>query len=283
MNESSKDPRTLVSVDGFFSANYPEISRWAMEITSYDRSISEDLIHDAYLKLLRRRPDLTVDDPNAYVYVAMRNTYRSQIRGRKRISDVDIPIFEDLLERDFFQDPRWALSVSDSLVEICEFACSKRRTTISASLLIFRYFLGYSSQDLSKVSNRSGSVIDTRLAAFRRDVGLQVLGAGTRAPLLGRSVAWIESSLFEQLRERVFRTRLGRCIPPKEMRRAYRWKSGRPDREELSHLSSCRECLEAAHQLLRIESLEQRHPLDVVRTERSLHRSSLPHCQSSAS
>jgi len=101
MNESSKDPRTGVSVDGFFSANYSEISKWAMEITSFDRSISEDLIHDAYLKLLRTRQDLSSVDPNAYVYVSMRNTYRSQIRGIKGVSYADAPILEELLETSF--------------------------------------------------------------------------------------------------------------------------------------------------------------------------------------
>jgi len=269
MNESSKDPRTGASVDGFFSANYSEISKWAMEITSFDRSISEDLIHDAYLKLLRTRGDLSTVDPNAYVYVAMRNTYRSQIRGKKNAANTDAPILDDLLETAFFQDPRSAFSVSDSLVEICEVACSKRRARIASSLLILRYFLGYSSEDLSKVSNRSRNAVDSRLAVFRRELATQMR---TTTPLFsfGSRVTWVETKIFEQLRERIFRTPLGRCIPLKQLKRAYRWKSGRPDREELGHLVSCRACLEMANRLLKIDSLEQRHPLDIVRNERLL-------------
>ena len=269
MNESSKDPRTGVSVDGFFSANYTEISRWAMEITSFDRSISEDLIHDAYLKLLRTRKDLSTVDPNAYVYVSMRNTYRSQLRGIKNISHPDAPILDDVLETAFFQDPRLALSVSDSLVEICEIACSKRRSRIAASLLILRYFLGYSAEDLSKVSNRSRNAVDTRLAVFRREIAIQLRSASVRFSL-GSQVTWIETKIFDELRDRIFRTPLGRCIPMDQLRRSYRWKSGRPDREELSHLVSCKRCLDMANRLLKIDSLEQRHPLDILRNERLL-------------
>ncbi len=269
MSESSKDPRTDASVDGFFSTNYTEISRWAMEITSFDRSISEDLIHDAYLKLLRSRRDLSTVDPNAYVYVSMRNTYRSQIRATKNVIHADMPLLDDLLETKFFQDPRLALSVSDSLVEICEVACAKRRSMIAASLLILRYFLGYSIEDLSKVSNRSRNAVDTRLAVFRREIAGQLRTTAPRSSL-GGQVTWIETKTFEQLRERIFRTPLGRCIPLNQLKRAYRWKSGRPDREELSHLVSCRTCLETANRLLKIDSLEQRHPLDILRSERLL-------------
>ena len=54
------------------------------------------------------------------------------------------------------------------------------------------------------------------------------------------------------------------------MRRAYRLKSGRPDRDELSHLASCKTCLEAANLLLKVEPLEHRHPLDILRGENLL-------------
>ncbi len=238
-----------------------------MEITSYDRFVSEDLIHDAYLKLLRCR-ELSVADPNAYVYVSMRNTYRSQIRREQHQLDIETPSSSEFLEQASFQDPNRTLLTSDRLVEICETACIRSRKTISASLLLLRYFLGYSIEDLSKVANRSRNVIETRLSTFRRDLAQTTgveLPPGGRAP--GATV-WTGDLTLEKLRRRIFRTPLGRCLSSTQMRRAYRWKSSRPDRDELAHLASCDKCLDAANELLKIETLEQRHPLDVLRSER---------------
>lgn len=254
-------PGTTVSIEKFFTSNYVQIRKWAMEIVSYDRAASEDLIHDSYLKLMRLADKREIADPNAYVYVAMRNTYRSQLRLQSLLPVEQMPeAFSG------YCDPSRVMSAFETLLEICEFACSRRTETVAASLFIFRYFLGYPPRDLSKIANRSRSAIDTRLTAFRREIQSLSLQVAFRSRGSDEDLkVWSDASSYDALQSKIFASKIGKCVSQTQMKRAFRLNSGGPDRDQLAHMTSCRKCLDAANWMLNIDLLAQRDPADALR------------------
>lgn len=256
--------------DEFFQENYSDLKRWALRITSNDRELAEDILHDVYLRVSTRndRPE-SIESVNAYFYAAIRNGFISHLRWRGRKGWFQLSAAGAELEITPFMifDPRSALKVQEELRAICGYACERKSTSISASILILRFIHGYYTAEVVKVINRSRNAVEARLLKARREVNEHLFGRhqakGERSwPGSGRIIR--SDELLDELRQVVFNARDGRCMPDEKLKRAYRSATGSLDRLELSHLVSCPECLDNVNRLLRIPLLNERHPLDSI-------------------
>jgi DNA-directed RNA polymerase specialized sigma24 family protein len=270
MSESFDGYRGTAFLERYFVSNYTEISRWAMQIAQ-DRSTSEDLVHDAFLKLSRATPSRAMADLNSYVYVSMRNTFRTNVqKGRRFLPEASANDNHTLSER--ADEVALAQSrVAEELFSICEYACSRKSRSISASILILRFFLGYFPAEISRVVNRSRNSVDLRIAAFRRELEDQRAVSSNSTENAASSLPTYGSDdLFERLRAQIGRSVEGRCFTVPDLKRVYRKDSNSPSRKELSHLVSCETCLDLANSLLRLAPLSQRNPIDSLRSQTTI-------------
>jgi RNA polymerase sigma factor (sigma-70 family) len=258
--------------DSFFQENYPALKRWALQITSNDRELAEDLLHDVYLRVSQRtdQPD-SIDSLNAYLYTAIRNGFISHLRRRTRLGWFQLSATDELdVKPSMIVDPRTGLKVQEELRAICNYACERKSTSISASILILRFIHGYYSAEVARVINRSRNAVEARLLKARREVAQHLTGSsenenGFQVAARSRERRIVPAAdLLGELRQVVFSASEGRCMSGEKLRRAYRSASGGLDRSELSHLVSCAQCLNNVNRLLRMPLLNERHPLDSI-------------------
>lgn len=248
----------LRSVEQFFSANYDDIRRWAMSVTGRHMMIADDVVHDAYLKLLKAGDrSLEVRHPEGYIFVAIRNSFLTHIRKNGPPCPESSPEHE-IEDLEFAPQ---AASASERLFSVCEFVCARRTQSIAASFLILRYFLGYPPEEVSMIVKRSRNNIDSRLSVFRKEL-LAIARDKTRAfPSFSRT-AGFEVDLARDLRAVVFGSSVGECLAESRIRDLYVRNYGSPNRTELGHLVGCFDCLEKINAILEVPSLTARHPLD---------------------
>ncbi len=273
MNVYSNTRNESASYDHFFQENYKTLQRWALQITAYDRELAEDLLHDVYVRFNQRqeRPE-NVDSVHGYLYVAMKNAYVTYLRKKTRTASHQL----SLLDHEFADnatlivDPRSAIKVHDELRSICEYACARKMTSISASILILRFFHGYFSAEVSRVVNRSRNAVEARLLKARHEAATQLINPSKTEKVRSSQTNSFEAlikpraDLLMELRERVFSSVTGACFSTEGLRRFYRKAENGVSREQLSHLVSCRECLDAVNGLLHMPMLSERHPLDTL-------------------
>jgi DNA-directed RNA polymerase specialized sigma24 family protein len=66
--------------EDLFLERYDRMLAWAIRLTDHDLQQAEDMVHDVFVKFALTQPDLQrIDNPYAYLYTALRNTYRSQV------------------------------------------------------------------------------------------------------------------------------------------------------------------------------------------------------------
>lgn len=268
--ENSRDK--AVSYDSFFEENYQALQRWALQITTYDRELAEDLVHDIYLRF-SRRDQITgeVDSVHGYLYAALKNAYVSHLRNKTRTGSRQFSLFDHEFADNVWLtvDPRSSIKVHDELRAICEFACNRKAASSSASILILRFFHGYFTAEVARITGRSRNAVEARLLKARREMALHLSGEtkweksknpGGRgpAPLIARH------DLLLEMRERIFEAVEGICLSVADLSNIYKKSKSGLNREELSHIVSCRKCLERVNGLLRMPRLSERHPLDTL-------------------
>ena len=260
-----------VSYDHFFQENYQTLQRWALQITMYDRELSEDLLHDVYVRFTQREEQpRDVESVHGYLYVAMKNAYVTYLRRKTRTGSHQL----SLLDHEFADnatliiDPRTAIKVHDELRAVCQYACVRKAKSISASILILRFFHGYFSAEVSRVVNRSRNAVEARLLKARREAAEHLHNPfrieKALAPRKDLPDEKVRADLLLELRQQVFSAVTGRCFARESLNTVYRKARGGLGREELSHLVSCEDCLDAVNLMLRMPLLKDRHPLDTL-------------------
>ncbi|MGQ0542659.1 MAG: RNA polymerase sigma factor [Blastocatellia bacterium] len=262
------------SYDEFFQANYTTLLKWANQITTQDYHLSQDLVHDVYLRFneSNRKPD-DVSSPHAYLYTALRNSYITHLRRRTRSRQVSLLDHESADNASLVVDPRIELRVHDELRAVCEYACKRKETSISASVLILRFFHGYFSAEVARVIKRSRNAVEARLMKARKEACEHLTNVADRtdakiirnpSSFFSKELISSRGDLLKELREQVFQSRSGQCLSEDCLRFFYKKEVGALGREELSHLVSCRNCLDSVNTALRLPLLKERHPLDTL-------------------
>ncbi len=264
----------------FFEKHYAELKNWALKITNRNQELAEDMVHDTYLRLQGRRHILeTVKDTNAYLYTTLKNEYISNLR---KLQPEQLSTAENEIASATFlsTDPRMQLEVRDDLRAVCVYSCIRKETSKSASILIMRFFHGYSADEISQILNTSRNTIEARLLAARRELRLffdspsidPVEFAGFDRKQKKKRIK-NPVDLVSELREMVFSAKSERCPSPEKFREIYALGKNGFSRELLSHLVSCRECLEVVNKMLCFPPLSERHPLEASPRNRRTQKS----------
>jgi DNA-directed RNA polymerase specialized sigma24 family protein len=259
-----------------FFEYYPQILEWASQLAHLDRADAEDLVQDFYIQVKCINMSLAeVDEIEPYLFKILRNLHYTRLRrkGRSPISEISIAEYDSLERGLVAVDRRDLFLVHANLKEICEYACQRKSTAIRASIFILRFFFGYRPSDVMKVVLASRTAVDRSLQLARREA-LEYLDR----PHANSSVTHQEQqtistdtgsdpshALFLELRRIIFSFCEGSCFERGVLEQRYQAKS--PVRftiQELSHLVSCKTCLDRVNAVLGIPLLDSRSPDDTI-------------------
>jgi RNA polymerase sigma factor (sigma-70 family) len=269
MNQYHSTPESNYA-QGMLDNHYVKLKKWALKITENNREMSEDIVHDIFLRLQSRSANLDeIKDLNAYLYTTVKNEYLSHLRKQQ---PQQLSFFEEEISnsRLFSTDPRQQLEFRDDLRAVCQYLCRRKETSKSAGILILRFFHGYSIDEIALILNTSRNNIEARFLAVRRDLrvffdtpNLDADGSTSAKSLGDESLDQSDDIVFE-LRERIFETRVENCPAPERFREVYGTIRKSFTRQTLSHLVSCRNCLEFTNRLHSIPGLNERHPFEDI-------------------
>jgi len=265
-----------------FLERYDQLLKWASHLTRPDHELARDLVQEAFLQFSLSVSDLVgINKIDNYLYGVVRNTYRSHLRRSPRhfYVQLDSDAMDSLR---LSVDPRDRFRAKDELVAICKRACARKETSVAASLLILRFFHGYSPGEIARLTHRSRNVVDVQIKLARWEAtssplkrNLIVNSPSSNVTRRPQTSSRKSVDLVTELREEVFCAVQGDCFEAAHLQRVVN--SGKPmPRSKLSHLVSCMHCLELANDLLGLASLKDRNVWDVL--ERAQSTVAKPSC-----
>src|SRR5262245_35483720 len=122
--------------ENIFLERYDRLLAWAVKLTDQDLQQAEDLVHDVFVKFAMTQPDLyRIENLDAYLYTALRNTHRSQLSragyGSARNHKVlDFDSAELWLRH---AEYRQAFQTQEELFLICHYVSLRKETAKAAS------------------------------------------------------------------------------------------------------------------------------------------------------
>jgi RNA polymerase sigma factor (sigma-70 family) len=271
---SQPDRRTNEDV---FFAYHPRLLAWAIQITNGDRSDAEDLVQDFYLRITRiSRPVDEMEQPEGYLFKVMRNLHIARVRrnGRDPLNVLSIVDYDSVEQGLATADRRELLFARDHLKAICRYACERKSMVRSASVLILRFFHGYYPTEVMKILRAKRSSVDMLLQTARNEARLSLERpealrciVPTNKPSIFFSMKGEDTQLlFAELQGAIFSAAEGKCFDPAALERRYAAESDASGltTQELSHLVSCRDCLDAVNKILHLPLLAERSPEDGI-------------------
>ncbi len=260
-----------------FFAYYPRLLEWAIQITRGDRAEAEDLVQDFYLRVTRiTRAIGEMEQLEHYLFKVMRHLYYARLRraGHDPIHDLSIVDYDSVEQGLAVADRRELLFVRDHLKKVCRYACERKSTVRSASVLILRFFHGYYPTEVMKILQAGRSSVDMLLQAARNEARLSLERPEAIRCIVPTSKPSISFSkigedtqqLFSELQEAVFSAIEGECFDRVALERRYAEgvEPAGMTTQELSHLVSCRTCLERVNAILHLPMLVDRSPEDGI-------------------
>ena len=283
MLEPSKITPGFEQHEELFLGRYRQLRAWALQLTENNRPQAEDLVHDTYIQFTLARPDLnTVRNVNGYLYRMMHNINVSRLRRSQRkqnrvLSIVDYDSAELGLRT---ADPREQITLQDALRQICQYACMRKQTSKAGSVLILRFLHGYYPREIAQVTLSTREAVEERLRIARNEArqylhdpkSLRFMSEAQiesmQFPRMG--FAQTTDQLLNQLRQTIFDSRQGGCLPHKQLRKVYETDDSTIDSLFLAHLVSCPQCLDQVNEALGLPLLNERFATDTLATD---HRS----------
>jgi RNA polymerase sigma factor (sigma-70 family) len=256
-----------------FVVRYDELLRWAERLCDGQIPDAEDLLQDAFIEFVRRRPAVEdIQDLDAYLRTMLRNMHVSGIRRSHSLkrggrSCVDFECLELAVAG---IDPRSAWDRRLELELLCRYACSRKETSKSASVLILRFFHDYLPSEVARLMRSNRRAVDEWLRLARGEArrflenpgSLDFGGPGAAAGMVALAVdSPASADIGNRLRRTVFAHRTGWCLSRGEIDALYA-----PSNTEtlshatLSHLVSCPACLSSATRAAGLAPLEDRLP-----------------------
>jgi RNA polymerase sigma factor (sigma-70 family) len=267
---AAKDP----SHEELFLERYTRLLKWASQLTKPDHELAKDLVQESFLQFTLSAGNLlTITNIDNYLFGVVRNAYLTHLRQRSRylhepLPDFDFDSTENLL---LVVDPRPHIQAKEELRAICRHACMRKESSVTASILILRFFHGYVPSELAQLLHSSRNIVDVQISSARSeaiaclDTQPSTVRPGKtsffRRP--SRKQARLAPDLLTELREEIFATRRGECLNPQQLKKIYHTHKPMP-RSTLSHLVSCPRCLDEANKLLGLTPLRERNAIDVL-------------------
>ena len=152
---------------------YDWLLNWSMRLTGYDRQEAEDLVQDAFVEFTLTAPDLrSIQNVEAYLYGMLKNLHLSRVRraasrlARHSISLLDYDSAEIWLRS---ADPDSFIQTRELLRRVCNYACIRKETSKSGSILILRFFHGYYPGEIARVALCNRRAVDDWMLIARKD------------------------------------------------------------------------------------------------------------------
>ena len=274
-----------------FLARYHQALKWARHFSANRPWQAGDLVQEAFLQFMALRPDLDqIRDLDAFLYAIVRNVNRSMLYRHLRVRQIPLSAIDfDSAEEGFLLADRDVLeSVRDDLVAVCDFACARKEVSKTGSLLILRFFHGYSVLETAALMGVTRGALNERLRHARREAREYL--AQRRAEASGNVITlWAARSAdshgcrqesisghksacpgqdqdIDSLRSRIFRSAQGACMSRADLEAIYASSAQKTGRQQpvdhliLAHIVSCRGCLDAAAACLGLTSVDDHKP-----------------------
>jgi RNA polymerase sigma factor (sigma-70 family) len=214
------------SHEELFLEHYSSLVDRALQITRKRRDEANDLVHDLYVLLVRTRPDIDLSDDDrvrGYLYTMLRNLSVSKARraGLDALSSLLIVDYESVEYGLACVDRSMLILVRSDLARVCEYACIRRDTSRSASVLILRFFFGYYPSEIARILQVTRVAVEKHLQAAREEarVYLERPGMlrfmGQSIPLPPKSSSFLPDdpiALVAELRSRIQSGVKGECL-----------------------------------------------------------------------
>lgn len=280
MQPSHSNSPQRVRFEELFFEHHPRLFEWALQLSRGNRWEAEDLVQELYVQLVRSTPNLDqVRRPDDYLFSVLRNLQYARLRraGRSAIDDLSIVDYDSIEGGLQAVDRSELLFIHADLHHICDFACMRKNSSRTASILILRFFLGYFPSEVMAVTQSSRVAVDKALQAARREARLDLERPGILSNIeSSRERSGVVHSihdnpfrLFRDLREKIFSSCAGECFGRIALKTRYaddalEFSISGFSIEELAHLVSCRVCLDDANAILGFPLLEERSPDEVL-------------------
>jgi RNA polymerase sigma factor (sigma-70 family) len=277
----------------FLQERYTEVFGWCRQITGDDVQEAEDLIQDAFVLLLHAKTSPEeLRNTQGYIYVILRNLHRSRYERERRHIPLEILDYDCARLGLSVTDSSHLLIVTDQLRRICQFACDRKETSRSGSVLILRFFHGYYPSEIANILVSSRQSVEEYLRTIRKeardflarsakpvlqeikataepsanvairasaDVELGSAGSPTGRAILPDS----RTTVLDELRRRIFASCASACPGTSALARWYRPEAVSPlPTDLLAHIVSCSACLDEVNRLLELAPLNTRDPSD---------------------
>lgn len=255
-----------------FADRYRSLLQRACQLTSGDIPVAQDLVHDAYVQFVLGRPNLgEIQSVDRYLYGILRNLYVSHLRRANRAPAISLAAVEyDSAEISLKQGQQ--SQFVEQLWQACEYACARKETSRAGSVIILRFFHGYYPAEIAAISHSSKAAVSESLRAAREEIvqylqtsGVLTCIAAGRVRPLPRGEKSDADSVLVALREAVFSTNHGNCIPYDKLKRMYAARDPKQVHKTiLAHVVSCSRCLETVNEILGLSPLSARDAMDMT-------------------
>ena len=274
-------PKTAATHEELFAERYDRLFSWALQLTDRDYSAAEDLLHDAFILFTLNQPELgSIRNLDAYLHTVLRNLHISQMRSptRSRFQQLSILDYDSAEIGLWSVDPRDQIHAQDQLRRVCHYACARKDTAKTASVLILRFFHGYYPSEIVRILRTTRNSTDRAMLLSRGEAkasledpgSLAFIGKNEVPQVLRADFARTAEGFLGELREIIFCSRKGECLSRDQLKRLYH--SRKPASlscEHLSHVVSCPRCLDEVNRLLGLPLLSERYPTDTINKDTS--------------
>jgi DNA-directed RNA polymerase specialized sigma24 family protein len=234
---------TIRSIDQEFLSRYETFVHWAMRFSPGNRSRAQELVHEAFVQIRLTRTSLSsISNLDGYFYSVLRNLSLAQASEETRRTLIHLsPLeFDSLASAPPTSNLEEVLEFQFQLRELQRFLCVRRWSIKGASILILRFFLGYTNEELSAITHLSQASLRQRLRVARiegRDhlARLKRDHTATVDPLH----ALLAEDFVQEIRDSILGTTEGPCITRNRLVDP----GITLTTEELAHLAGCRGCL----------------------------------------
>lgn len=262
---------------------YGQLLLWALPLTSNNREQAEDLVHDVLVQFELSCDPQSIRNLDGYLFTMLKNLHLARVRHTAQGHSVDLSILDyESAELGLVNhgDVRLRLQVQDELRRVCQYACLRRETSKAGSVLILRFFHGYYPSEIARILQISRHAVDEQLRLARAEARLfldnpdrlQFLSGVEFEPAMRPQLrnALKTSDILTDLRDSIFRTSRGECLPAAELKEIYDKDNGHMrEASRSAHVVSCAVCLEEVNKILGLPPLEDRYPTDLLEPEKT--------------
>ena len=269
-----------VQREEIFVERYDRLLTWSLQMTERDHELAEDLLHDLFIQFTLNDIDLQkIGNLDGYLYTMLRNLHLAQRRRdtHNMLQQLSIVEYDSAEVGLRTVDLRDQIQAQDELRRVCQYACARKDTAKIAGVLILRFFHGYYPEEIVQILCSPRPSVDNWLKLARNEAKAGLLtekGETNRLHFMNRTpmpevlptgYARCLDAFLEELRQTIFQARRGDCFADQDLKQLYRAENATPiECSQLSHIVSCRLCLDRVNGLLGLPLLSERSATETL-------------------